>query len=164
MRLRTFVFLALPLMSQAANYTAERKTVDGVEVIHLADAKQQAEVWIAPSLGFNSYDMRVKGKRVFFSPYQTLGEFKAKPAQLGNPFLSPWANRVDHEGFYANGKPYRLNPELKNYRLDAFRQPIHGLVVFAEWQVVSVKADSKGAQVTAKLEFWRRPDWMAQFP
>jgi aldose 1-epimerase len=164
MRLRMLALLSLPLMSQAANYTAERKTVDGIEVIHLADSKQQAEVWIAPTLGFNSYEMRVKGKRVFFSPYQTLGEFKAKPTQLGNPFLSPWANRLDHEGFFANGKAYRLNPELKNYRLDAFRQPIHGLVVFAEWQVTSVKADSKAAQVTAKLEFWRHPDWMEQFP
>lgn len=164
MRPRICSLFLLPVMSLAADYTAERKTVDGVPVVHLADAKHHTDVWIAPTLGFNSYDMTVNGKRVFYSPYKSVAEFKAKPAQLGNPYLAPWANRLDHEGFYANGKHYRLNPELKTFRSDGFHQPIHGMVVFAEWQVTSLKADTKGAHVTAKLDFWKHPDWMAQFP
>lgn len=147
------------------NYTAERKTLDGVEIIELADAKASAFVRIAPSIGNNSYEMTVKGQRVFWSPYQTVGELKAKPAMAGNPFLAPWANRLDEEAFWANGKKYKLNAELKNFRLDGSKQPIHGLVVYAsQWQVVSLMGGEEQAAVTSRLEFWKYPDWMAQFP
>src|SRR5689334_5878849 len=147
------------------NYTAERRTVDGTEVVYLADAKSQAEVWIAPSVGNNSYEMKVKGQRVFWSPYQTLAELKAKPTNVGNPFLAPWANRLDQEAFWANGKKFVLNPGLNNYRFDGNKQPIHGLLIFAsQWQVVSLSSGEEAASVTSRLEFWRYPEWMAQFP
>jgi aldose 1-epimerase len=152
-------------MSSAANYTAVKTTVDGIEAIHLTDGFHKTEVSIVPSIGNIAYDMKVNGKQIFWSPYKTLGELKAKPAQLGNPFLAPWANRLDHEGFYANGKEYRLNPRLKNYRVDGNGKPIHGLLVYAsQWKVTDLKADDKAAKVTSRLEFWRQPDWMEQFP
>jgi len=147
------------------NYTAERQTVDGVEIVVLADAQAQTEVRIAPSIGNNSYDMTVKGQRVFWSPYQKVGELKAKPAMAGNPFLAPWANRLDQDAFFANGKKYVLNPELKNYRRDGAQQPIHGMLLYTPlWQVTSLASGDESAAVTSRLEFWRYPDWMAQFP
>lgn len=103
----------IPLMVQAAPHTAERITRDGLEVIRLFDPGSNTEVLIVPSLGNNSYEMTVNGKRVFWSPYRTLAEFKAKPTFLGNPFLAPWANRLDQDAFYANGKKYLLNPESR---------------------------------------------------
>ncbi|HUQ95666.1 MAG TPA: aldose 1-epimerase [Bryobacteraceae bacterium] len=147
------------------NYTAERQTIDAIEAVYLADVRSHTEVWIAPSVGNNSYDMKVKGRRVFWSPYQTLGQLKAQPAMAGNPFLAPWANRLDQEAFWANGRKYTLNPDLKNYRLDGFRQPIHGLLMYApQWQVTSLRSGEESASVTSRLEFWRYPDYMAQFP
>lgn len=147
------------------NYTAERRTVDGVEIIELSDEKAKTVVRIAPSIGNNSYDMTVKGQPVFWSPHKTVGALKAKPAMAGNPFLAPWANRLDEEAFWANGRKYVLNPGLKNYRLDAAKQPIHGLVVYTtHWQVVSLLGGEEHASVTSRLDFWRYPDWMAQFP
>ena len=147
------------------NYTAERQTIDGVDVVYLADARTKTEVWIAPSIGNNSYEMKVNGQRVFWSPYATVKELKAKPAMAGNPFLAPWANRLDQDAFWANGKKYALNPELKNFRRDGSGQPIHGLLVYAsEWQVASLKSGEEAASVTSRLEFWKYPDWMAQFP
>jgi len=161
----SFVFLLLPIMSQAANYTSEKLTVEGVEVVRLADASHKTEVMIVPSVGNNSYEMKVNGKRVFWSPYNTVAEFKAKPVNLGNPFLAPWANRLEADSFYANGKKYILNPALNSFRYDGNHKPIHGLVMYSpDWKVVSVKASGKGAEVTSRLEFWRHPDWMAQFP
>jgi aldose 1-epimerase len=146
-------------------HTAQRQTIDATEVVHLADASTKSEVWIAPSLGNNSYEMRAGGQRVFWSPYQTLAEWKAKPVQVGNPFLAPWANRIDQDAYWVNGKKYLLNPELKNFRYDAFHQPIHGLLVYAsQWQVTSLRSGDDEASVTSRLEFWRYPDWMAQFP
>lgn len=155
----------LPLMTEAANYTAVRAAVDGVEVIRLTDAKHKAQVSIAPSLGNNAYEFQSNGKNVMWFPVTNLSEFKTKPTFSGNPFLAPWANRLDHEGFYANDKHYALNPRLNNVRHDPHKQPIHGLLSYAsEWKVTNVSADNKGAQVTSRLEFWRYPDYMAQFP
>jgi len=43
--------------------------------------------------------------------------------------------------------------------------PIHGfLTTTDQWQVVEVKADPRSAWVTSKLEFFRQPMWMKQFP
>ena len=156
---------ALPLMTEAANYTAQRVTVDGIEVVRLTDASHKAQVSIAPTLGNNAYEFLVNGKNAMWFPVSNLAEFKAKPTFSGNPFLAPWANRLDHDGFYANGKHYTLNPHLNNYRRDGAKQPIHGLLSYAsEWKVTNVSADAKGAEVTSRLEFWRYPDFMAQFP
>ncbi len=147
------------------NYTAERQTAGGVDIIELSDSRAKAMVRIAPSIGNNSYDMTVNGQRVFWSPYETVAELKAKPAMAGNPLLAPWANRLDEEGFWANGKRYNLNAGLKNYRLDGAKQPIHGLLVYTpHWQVVSLMGGEEQAAITSRLELWRYPDWMAHFP
>lgn len=149
----------------AANYTAQKVKVEGFDVVKLSDSAHHTEVSIVPSIGNIAYEMKVNGKPVLFSPYQTLEELHAKPALLGVPFLAPWANRLDQDGFYANGKKYQLNPGLNNLRFDQFHQPIHGLVAFTSlWEVSRVHADGKGAEVTSRLEFWKHPEWMAQFP
>jgi aldose 1-epimerase len=162
---RSALLALVPLMSSAANYTAEKATRDGIEIVRLTDAKHQTEVVIVPSMGNNSVEMKVNGKNIFWFPPATLAEFRAKPVFSANPFLAPWANRLDHEGFYANGKHYALDNNLKNFRADPFKQPIHGLLSYArEWKVVNVKSDTSVAEVTSRLEFFRYPDYMAQFP
>jgi aldose 1-epimerase len=155
----------MPLMSSAADYSAERTTRDGIEVVRLADSAHKTEVIVVPSFGNNAVEMKVNGKNVFWFPLGSLADFKTKPTFAGNPFLAPWANRLDHDGFYANGKHYALDANLKNYRIDPHKQPIHGLVAYSrEWKVVEVKSDRKAAEVTSRLEFFRYPDYMAQFP
>jgi aldose 1-epimerase len=43
--------------------------------------------------------------------------------------------------------------------------PIHGFLSTTDlWQIVEVKADGKAAWVTSRLEFFRQPQWMKQFP
>ncbi|MDX2154558.1 MAG: aldose 1-epimerase [Bryobacteraceae bacterium] len=152
-------------MTQAADYSAQRLTVDGVEVIRLANAATETQVLIAPSFGNNSYEMTVRGKRVFWTPVKTLGELQARPTFAGNPFLAPWANRLDQDAFHANGRKYVLNPELRNFRRDPNGKPIHGLLAYAkEWQVMRLTANEEGAEVTSRLEFERYPGYAAQFP
>ncbi len=157
--------LLLPLMSQAANYSAKTATVDGVEVVLLADTARKTEVTVVPSIGNMAYRMMVNGKNALWIPYENLGEMKAKPAMGAVPFLAPWANRLDQDGYYANGKKYQLNPDLANFRRDGNRKPIHGLLVYSSlWHVTAMKADSNGAWVTSRLDFWRYPELMEQFP
>ncbi len=133
--------------------------------MRLQDRTRNIEVSIVPSMGNNAYEMKVNGKNVFWLPYETLGEWKARPALAGNPFLAPWANRLDGWGFYANGKLYKLDRELRNISADQNQNPIHGLLQFSPyWKVQSLTADGKGAHLTSRLEFWRYPGLMAQFP
>jgi aldose 1-epimerase len=112
-----------------------------------------------------AYAMEVNGKNIFWFPFETLGEFKAKPALSGNPFLWPWANRIDQDAYWVNGKRYLLNPDLGNLRRDGNQKPIHGLLMFSPyWQIAAMTASGESAQVTSKLDFRRYPELMAQFP
>jgi aldose 1-epimerase len=157
--------LILPLMAQAANYSVQKTTIDGIEVVRLADAARHSEVSIAPAIGNMAYEMKVGGKNVFWFPYHSPAELKEKPTLCGVPFLAPWANRIDQDAYYANGRKYLLNPDLGNLRRDQHQKPIHGVLNFSPaWKLVSAEADAQAAHATSRLEFWKYPEMMAQFP
>jgi aldose 1-epimerase len=152
-------------MSIAADYSAQKAVVDGIEVVRLADAARHAEVAVAPSLGNLAYEFKVNGKNVLWLPYATLAEMKAKPQFGGIPFLAPWANRLSEDAFFANGEEipaqsrfgqHPPRPESESHsRL---------LTVSPDWKVTAIEADSDSASVTSRLEFWKHPELMAQFP
>jgi len=147
------------------NYTVEKSAADGLPVVELVDAASATEVAIAPPVGNMAYRFRTGGEDILWCPYASPAELKAKPAFCGIPFLAPWANRLDCDAYWANGKRYQLNPKLGNLRRDAFQQPIHGLLNFSPyWDLVSSGADEASAWTTSRLEFTRHPDLMAQFP
>jgi aldose 1-epimerase len=146
----TSLFL-LAVLANAANYTAEKVVVDGADVVRLTDTAHGMSVSILPGSGNRAYELTVHGKQVL-----------ARPG--GIPLLAPWANRLDQNSFWANGKKYLLNPGLETVHYDNNHLPIHGLLDKAVWSVIALEADGNGAVATAQLEFWRHPDWMAQFP
>jgi aldose 1-epimerase len=146
----TGLFL-LAVLANAANYTAEKVVVDGADVVRLTDAAHGMSVSILPGSGNRAYELTVHGKQVL-----------ARPG--GIPLLAPWANRLDQNAFWANGKKYLLNPGLETIHYDNNHLPIHGLLDKAVWRVIALEADENGGVATAQLEFWRHPDWMAQFP
>lgn len=158
--------LLLPLGAQTANYEAAKAMVDGVEVVRLADSSHRMEVSIVTSIGNIAYDLKVNGKSILYVPFHSLGEFKEHPTLAGNPLLAPWANRIDQLAYYANGKKYLLNPELKNLVfLYGGTISNHGLVAYSpNWEITSLEADDHSARMTSRLEFWKYPELMAQFP
>lgn len=157
--------LVLPIVTEAANYSAKKSTADGVEIVQLADRAHATEVSIVPSIGNIAYAMTVHGKNILWSPFKSLAEMKANPALCGVPFLEPWANRLDQDAFYANGRKYLLNADLGNLRRDPNQKPIHGLLLFSPyWKVTRLEGGDHAARVTSRLEFWRYPELMAQFP
>jgi aldose 1-epimerase len=163
--MRLLTALLFPLMSIAADYSAQKAVVDGIEVVRLSHAAHDTEVAVAPSFGNLAYEFKVNGKNVLWLPYRTLAELKAKPQFGGIPFLAPWANRLSEDAFFANGEKFRLNPDLGNLRRDQNQHPIHGLLNFSpDWEVTKIEADNDSARVTSRLEFWKHPDLMAQFP
>jgi aldose 1-epimerase len=157
--------LLIPVMTQAASYSVRKANVDGIEVVQLTDPARRTEVSIAPSIGNMAYEMKVNGKNAFWFPFRSPAELKEKPTLCGNPFLAPWANRIDQDAFWANGRKYLLNADLGNLRRDQKNHPIHGVLNFsAAWKLVSAEADAKSAWATSRLEFWKHPEMMAQFP
>ena len=146
----------------AASAAAQRYTAKQAgELIELADATAQMNVVIVPAMG-NAWKIQVKGKDlVRTSP--TLEQFKAQPGYNGMPLLAPFANRLDQTAFYANGKKYNFDVEIGNVR-----GPIPGTGFYDRsqqvWQLIEFKSDARGAWVTCKLDFYKNPIYMKQWP
>ena len=148
----------MSLALAASRYTVT-STPDHVE---LRDRATDTVVSVAPAVGNMAFSMKVKGHEVLWWPYTSVADFKAKPAMSGIPFLAPWANRLDEQAFYANGVRYPFDMTLGNVRGAI---PIHGFVTTTDkWRVVEAKATSSAAWVTSRLEFFREPAWMKQWP
>ena len=148
------------------NYSIREASEDGVKVYVLRDAGRDTEVKVAPEVGNTATAMTVHGKPVLWSPYQSAGEWAKHPGAMGGvPFLWPWANRIDGLSYWVNGKKYAINPELGNVRMGPGPTPIHGLLVSAkQWKVVRAEATQAEAVLAARIELWREPAMMAQFP
>jgi len=157
MRFAAFL-LVLSALPAAAQYSVQRNG----DVVQLMDGTAQTTVSVLTSVGNMALEMKVKGENVLRFPYASVEEFMKRPGLAGIPFLGPWANRMDEQAFYANGKKYIFNMELGNVR---GKFPLHGfLSTTTEWRVVEARADDKSAWVTSRLEFYRQPAWMAQWP
>jgi aldose 1-epimerase len=147
------------------DYSARQIAVDGIPVVKLADDARHVEVSIAPSVGNMAYEFMAGGKNFLWFPYQSPAQLKERPRLCGVPFLAPWANRLDGDAYWANGKKYALQPELGNIRRDGHQKPIHGLLNFSPlWNFVAAEADERSAYATSRMEFWKHPEMMAQFP
>ncbi len=153
------------LMTLTAQYRVAQIDDHGVPVHILADTQNQVEVRVATTIGHNAYSMKIKGREIFWTPFAHLGEAKAKPALFGNPFLAPWANRIDGFSYFVNGKERKLNASAGTLRPDGNGNPIHGMVLYTDqWQVVEFAATDAGAVLRSKLDLGRNPAWMEQFP
>ncbi len=140
-----------------ARYTA---TQTG-DVVQLRDTRTDTIVSVMTTVS-NAYEMVVKGQNVIRIPFASVDDFRARPGLNGIPLLAPFANRLDEQAFYANGKKYNFDMELGNVRGTI---PIHGyLSSSTEWKLVEAKADGTAAWVTNTLDFYRNPQYMAQFP
>lgn len=154
--------LAMTMMAMsAAPAAAQRYTAkqDG-DVVELVDTTAQMNVSVVWSMS-DAWRIQVKGKDLVRTS-ATLADFQARPGFNGMPFLAPFANRLDETAFYANGKKYNFDLELGNVRGPI---PQTGYVNGSKaWQLVEAKADARGAWVTCRLDFYKIPQFMAQFP
>jgi aldose 1-epimerase len=161
MRVTLAALFCLAAVSPAAaqRYSAQHEG----GMVRLRDGVADVVVSVVPSVGNTAIAMTVKGHDVLRWPYASLDEFRARPALSGIPFLAPWANRLDEPAFYANGRRHAFDLELGNIRGNAV--PIHGFVTTTDrWQVIQVESDASSAWVTSRLDFYRYPDWMRQWP
>jgi aldose 1-epimerase len=158
MRLAAAVIICAAWAAPAAaqRYTATRTG----DVVELVDTNAQLNVSVVWSMS-NAWRVQVKGKDLVRTS-ATLADFQARPGLNGVPLLAPFANRLDETAFYANGRKYNFDLELGNVRGPI---PSTGYVNGSNaWQLVEAKADGRGAWVTCRLDFYKIPVFMAQFP
>ena len=164
MKRRGFQALALPMAllcmvaapAAAQRYTAKR---DG-DVITLADTTARMNVAVVSSMG-KAWQIQVNGQNLVRTS-ASLEAFLANSGLNGMPLLAPFANRLDETAFYANGKKYNFDLELGNVRGPI---PGTGFVNGSKaWQLVGFKADAKSAWVACRLDFYKIPQFMKQFP
>jgi len=128
----------------AAQYAARRNG----GIVELEDAKNKTVVSINVPGGNHTDAMKVNGHDVLRSQ--------------GIPFLAPWANRLDEQAFWANGKRYAFDMDLGNVR---GANPSQGFLGRSDqWQVVELKADGKSAWLTSRLDVYKQPMAMKQWP
>jgi aldose 1-epimerase len=160
-RLWSLALAAVLLCAAASPAAAERySATQNGELVELQDSQAEMNVSVVWSMS-NAWRIRVKGHDlVRTSP--TLEDFQARPGYNGMPLLAPFANRLDETAFYANGTKYNFDLELGNVRGPI---PSTGFVHGSKaWKLVEAGADSQSAWVTCRLDFYRIPQYMQQWP
>ena len=151
------LFLAPSLALAQARYAVKTNG----DVVQLRDARADVTVSVLTPVS-NAYEMVVKGRNVIRMAIQSVDEMRERPGLNGIPLLAPFANRLDQTAFWANGRKYNLDTENGTVRGPI---PIHGYLSGAStWKVVEAKADASGAWVTTRLEFYKNPLYMQNFP
>jgi aldose 1-epimerase len=150
---------ASPQRTTPGRYVVSRISSD---IVQLRDTRDDVVVSVLTPVS-NAYDIQVKGQPILRRTYASLDALRASPGLNGVPLLWPYANRLDEQAFYANGTKYSFDTGLGNTGRGAI--PIHGFLTNTkEWRVVDLRADADGAWVTSRLEFYRYPRFMKQFP
>ncbi|MCC7008522.1 MAG: aldose 1-epimerase [Acidobacteria bacterium] len=152
------LYLAVQATAQSPRYTARQIG----DIVELRDARADVKVSVLTPVS-NAYEIVVKGQDILRKPFASLDQLRASPGLNGVPLLWPFANRLDEQAFYANGTKYSFDPGIGNTGRGAI--PIHGYLTSArDWKVVEANAGASGAWVTSRLEFFRNPRYMKQFP
>ena len=163
-RLTCMLGIVLPslLLASADAEAQARYTVKTQgDIVQLVDAVKITVSVLTPVS--NAYEMVVKGQDVIRKNFASLDALRATTGLNGIPLLWPYANRLDEQGFYANGTKYSFDTGLGNTGRGAI--PIHGyLTNTKEWKLIEAKADATAAWVTCRLDFYRNPRYMKQFP
>ncbi len=167
-----FAFLAMFFCSPpgglaVGNYAVSKKTVEGHKTYHLLDDGRQMDVGIVPDIGNFAYEFKANGKDVLIPPESFKSYTEKRWFCCGIPFLAPFANRIDEDYYFFQGKKYLLNADMGNLlRTSDTKLILHGLLVFdPRWKVIKTGAsNAEGAFITTRLEFYKYPDLMAQFP
>jgi aldose 1-epimerase len=161
------VVAAVPSGFAAENYSVVKKVVEGHTTYHLLDASRKMDFGVVPQLGNFAYQFKVNGKDVLIPPDSFKVYLEKHWFCCGIPFLAPWANRIDPDYYYFEGKKYLLNDEYGNLlHVPPFNLIIHGLLVFdPHWRVAKTGAsDAEGAFITSRMDFYKYPGLMEQFP
>jgi aldose 1-epimerase len=145
-------------------YRAVSKTVDGLPIVELHDSEWPAKVSVVPSIGNIAYEFLSKGTPVIWAPEGSPGKLLERKGLAGVPLLAPWANRIESDTYRIGVGTHQIDPSLGNIRRDVNGRPIHGLLLFVPWEVISLEGTDSEASLVCRFNLASRPDFLSQFP
>src|SRR3977135_3829873 len=99
--------MALAFVMSLALAGARYSVASAPDRVELRDSTTATVVAINPSVGNIAFSMTVKGHEVL---WWTAGQMS------GIPFLGPWANRLDEQAFWANGRRFPIDIARRHAR------------------------------------------------
>ncbi len=143
-------------------HQAQKFIQDTFEIIHLKNEHYEAK--IAVNIGNTLFSFYNKHKEYIYFPF-SLATYKNNKKLEGNPFMHPWANRLEGEYIHVEKTHYAFPHEHKYllYR-DANHLPLHGLLLKSDkWKTSEIIETASYCSHTAKLEF-NEVQWLSIFP
>ena len=125
-KLIAFAFVAAGVIAYrpGADAQSEYQVSHAGDVVTLSDKRTGIAVRVLTTAS-NAYQMTAKGEDVIRKTWNTLDDIRARMGLNGVPLLWPYANRLEEQAFYANGRsipstPASATPAPTPFRSTAF--------------------------------------------
>ena len=133
-------------------HSVQKYHEDNFEIIELKNDIVSAKV--AVNIGNTLISLKNEEDEKLYFPY-TLDEYKSSAKLAGNPFMHPWANRLEEECIQVENKKHGFPKEQIHllYR-DGNNLPLHGLLLKSDqWKTIELHEDENSCYHIAELIF-----------
>ncbi|MEZ5025551.1 MAG: aldose 1-epimerase [Chitinophagales bacterium] len=142
--------------------SATKNIENDIEIIHLQNAYISAK--IAVNIGNTLFSLVCNQEEILHFPF-SLSDYKNNIKLAGNPFMHPWANRLQGD-FITIEQQHYLFPKSQQQLLfrDDNKLPLHGLLLKSDkWKTIALEQNEKESYHEAILTF-SDANWLTIFP
>lgn len=125
---------------------------DSFEIIELSNEHIAAKISV--NIGNSLFSLKNGKNEKLFFPF-SLKEYKTNAKLAGNPFMHPWANRLEGEYIHVENEKHIFPKEQKHllYR-DGNNLPLHGLLLKSDkWKTIELQENENSCHHVAELVF-----------
>mgnify|MGYP000947106723 FL=1 len=122
-------------------HSAKQCYQNNFEIIELNNKSISAKIVV--NIGNTLFSFK-QGNELLYFPF-SLDEYKTNSKLTGNPFMHPWANRLENEYIQVENKQHHFPKEQLHllYR-DGNNLPLHGLLLKSDkWKTIELYEDEK---------------------
>ena len=131
---------------------ARKISQNNFEIIELQNKYCKANIAVNIGNTLIHLSKRSADNALYF-PY-SLEEYKTNTKLAGNPFMHPWANRLEGDFITFNNEKFSLKDEFNQLYRDANRLPLHGLLLKSDkWKTTELVANVDHAFHVAMYDF-----------
>ncbi len=144
------------------SYQIRSSCIDNIEVVELQSALAIAT--IAVQVGNTLISFKNQQQETIYFPY-TLAAYQENNKLAGNPFMHPWANRLQTDSISIKDAVHHFPSVAKHllYR-DGNQLALHGLLLKSnQWKTVELKQTENSCYHIAELSF-HQADLLSVFP
>lgn len=140
----------------------QKYTEDDFQIIELSNDAVCAKIVV--NIGNSLYSLSHDNSEKLYFPY-TFDTYKSNTKLAGNPFLHPWANRLEDDFILVENHTHTFLKEAQHliYR-DGNNLPMHGLLLKTDrWKTIDLYEEGNVCYHVAELIF-DDEEWLSLFP